>query len=218
MSSAPTAWPPRSSTSGGGPRDNGFDPHYVEGKWNCYPTPGSLEAYHLPPFKAAVKASSFMPYYSAPSIKRSAVQQIEGVDVPYEEVGFAFNHYFLQTVLRDEYGFTGYVNSDSGITDNMCWGVEDLSRPERFAKAVMSGTDMIADTNNVEDLQAAVDQGWISAGRLDEACGRLLTEMFALGLFDDQTYVDAEAADARVQASSGWALAEQAHRMSVVVL
>ena len=30
--------------------------------------------------------------------------------------------------------------------------------------------------------------------------------------------VVAEAADARVQASSGWALAEQAHRMSVVVL
>ncbi|HHV20607.1 MAG TPA: glycoside hydrolase family 3 protein [Propionibacterium sp.] len=204
---------------GGGPRDNGFDPHYVEGKWNCYPTPGSLDDYHMPPFKAAAaKAASFMPYYSAPSIKRSVVQAIDGEDVPYEETGFAFNHYFLNHVLRERLGFTGYVNSDSGITDNMCWGVEDLSRPERFAKAVMSGTDIIADTNNIEDLRTAIDNHWISDARVDEACQRLLIEMFALGLFDDRTYVDAEAADRKVAESPGWALAEEAHRKSVVVL
>nr|NLI49473.1 glycoside hydrolase family 3 protein [Propionibacterium sp.] len=203
---------------GGGPRENGFDPHYKEGKWNCYPTPGSLDAFHLPPFKAAVKASSFMPYYSAPSIKRSVVQAVDGVDVPYEEVGFAFNHYFLNDVLRGQLGFTGYVNSDSGITDNMCWGVEDLSRAERFAKAVMAGTDLIADSNNIEDLKAAVTNGWISRARLDEACQRLLVEMFTLGLFDDKTYVDAAAADATVRASGGWALADETHRKSVILL
>ena len=27
---------------GGGARENGFDPHYAEGKFNVYPTPGSL--------------------------------------------------------------------------------------------------------------------------------------------------------------------------------
>lgn len=203
---------------GGGPRENGFDPHYKEGKWNCYPTPGSLDDYHMPPFKAAVKASSFMPYYSAPSIRRSVVQAVDGVDAPYEEVGFAFNRYFLSEVLRGQLGFTGYVNSDSGITDNMCWGVEDLSRPERFAKAVMAGTDMIADSNNIEDLSAAITNGWISRGRVAEACQRLLVEMFALGLFDEKTYVDATAADAIVKASPGWELAAEAHRKSVVLL
>ena len=203
---------------GGGPRENGFDPHYKEGKWNCYPTPGSLDAYHLPPFRAAAKTSSIMPYYSAPSIKRSFVQAADDVDVPFEEVGFAFNHYFLQTVLRDRYGFRGYVNSDSGISDNMCWGVEELSTAERFAKAVMAGTDIIADSNNTTDLKAAVENGWISQARVDEACRRLLEEMFTLGLFDGQTYVDAEGADAAVKASPGWELAEEVHRKSVVVL
>ncbi len=124
---------------GGGPRENGFDPHYVEGKWNCYPTPGSLEAYHLPPFKAAAEASSFMPYYSAPSIKRSAVQQIEGVDVPYEEVGFAFNHYFLQTVLRDEYGFTGYVNRPRPRRPGRRSGRGRARRTRRSAPGVRGG-------------------------------------------------------------------------------
>lgn len=205
---------------GGGPRENGFDPHYKEGKWNCYPTPGSLETYHLPPFVAAVqhRASSFMPYYSAPSIERSSAQVEGGHDVPFEEVGFAFNAWFLQKILREELGFDGYVNSDSGITDNMCWGVEDLPTPARFAKAVNAGTDLIADTNNVEDLRAAVDHGWIRSERIDEACRRLLAEMFTLGLFDGQTYVDAEAADAAVAGSPGWQGAAVAHRKSVTVL
>src|SRR5699024_9820681 len=53
---------------GGGARENGFDPHYVEGKWNVYRTEGSFEKYHLPPFVEAAKhqPSSMMPYYSAP--------------------------------------------------------------------------------------------------------------------------------------------------------
>ena len=82
---------------GGGARENGFDPHYEEGKWNLYPTPGSLEKYHLPPFRAAAEhgTSSIMPYYSIPSIKKSVVQEFEGEEIPFEEVGFAFNHYFI---------------------------------------------------------------------------------------------------------------------------
>ena len=28
---------------GGGPRENGFDPHYAAGQWNVYATPGSLQ-------------------------------------------------------------------------------------------------------------------------------------------------------------------------------
>ena len=203
---------------GGGARENGFDPHYAEGKWNCYPTPGSFERYHLPPFRAALASSSFMPYYSAPSIAKSVVQSVDGVEIPYEEVGFTFNHYVLHDLLRGQLGFTGYLNSDSGVTDNMCWGVEDLSIPERFAKAINAGTDLIADTNNVADLRAAVDRGWISRARLEQASARLLIEMFSLGLFDDMTYVDVDAADARVAASPGWELAARTHRDSVVVL
>lgn len=203
---------------GGGARENGFDPHYAEGKWNCYPTPGSLETYHLPPFRAAVKTSSFMPYYSAPSIAKSVVQAVDGMEIRYEEVGFTFNHYVLNDLLRGQLGFTGYINSDSGITDNMCWGVEELSIPQRFAKAINAGTDLISDTNNVADLREAVDRGWITRARLEQANARLLTEMFALGIFDHKTYVDADAADGRVAASPGRELAAATHRRSVVAL
>lgn len=203
---------------GGGPRENGFDPHYKEGKWNCYPTPGSLEKYHLPGFIAALKSGSFMPYYSAPSISKSVVQKIDGKDVPFEEVGFAFNWYLIEEILRRQLGFKGYINSDSGITDNMCWGVEELSVPERFAKAINAGTDLVADTNNTADLKTAIEKGWISMERVDEANSRLLLEMFQLGLFDDRTYVDAPAADQIVANSPGWEKAKEVHRKSVVLM
>ena len=35
----------------------------------------------------------------------------------------------------------------------------------------------------------AIENGWISEKRINEANVRLLTEMFTLGLFDDRTYV-----------------------------
>jgi beta-glucosidase len=205
---------------GGGARENGFDPHYEEGKWNLYPTPGSLEKYHLPPFRAAVEhgASSIMPYYSIPSIKKSVVQEFEGVDIPFEEVGFAFNHYFLNHILREELGFKGYVNSDSGIINNMSWGMEYSSEAERFAKAINAGTDIIADTNDIENLKLAVSKGWISEKRINEANIRLLTEMFALGLFDDRTYNTPEQATEVVSKQAHWDAAYEAHKKSVTIL
>ncbi|MEH7118629.1 glycoside hydrolase family 3 N-terminal domain-containing protein [Neobacillus vireti] len=205
---------------GGGARENGFDPHYAEGKWNLYPTPGSLEKYHLPPFQAAVDhgTSSIMPYYSIPSIKKSVVQEFEGKDIPFEEVGFTFNHYFINHILRERLGFKGYVNSDSGVTSKMCWGVEDKSEAERFAKAVNAGTDLVADTNDITNLKKAIENGWISEKRINEANVRLLTEMFALGLFDDRTYVSPENATSVVNNPASWEAAYEAHKKSVTVL
>ncbi|RBW68496.1 glycoside hydrolase family 3 protein [Bacillus taeanensis] len=205
---------------GGGARENGFDPHYKEGKWNLYPTPGSLEKYHLPPFRAAVehRTSSIMPYYSIPSIKKSVVQEFEGEDIPFEEVGFTFNHYFINHILRGKLGFKGYINSDSGIVNNMSWGVEELSEAERFAKAVNAGTDIVADTNDIENLKLAVSKGWISEKRINEANVRLLTEMFALGLFDDRTYVSPDNANTVVSTPEHWEAAYEAHKKSTTIL
>ncbi|MEH7224473.1 glycoside hydrolase family 3 N-terminal domain-containing protein [Bacillus sp. JJ1566] len=205
---------------GGGARENGFDPHYEEGKWNLYPTPGSLEKYHLPPFKAAAEhgTSSIMPYYSIPSIKKSVVQEFEGEEIPFEEVGFTFNRYFIDHILRGKLGFKGYVNSDSGIINNMSWGMEKSSEAERFAKAINAGTDLIADTNDIENLKLAISKGWISEKRIDESNVRLLTEMFALGLFDERTYNDPEKATEVVSTKAHWEAAYEAHKKSVTVL
>lgn len=204
---------------GGGPRENGFDPHYEEGKWNVYPTAGSLEKYHLPPFIAASKAgaSSMMPYYSIPSREKSVPQTFRGDEIPFEEVGFAFNQTFMQDVLREQLGFKGYINSDSGIIDNMAWGVEDKPTYERAAMAINAGVDIIADSNEVEAIKEAYEKGLITTERIDEACQRLLEEMFKLGLFENP-YRNPQQAEQVITNPEHWEQAYKAHQKSVVLL
>jgi len=205
---------------GGGARENGFDPHYAEGKWNVYRTEGSLENYHLPPFAEAVKhnPSSIMPYYSAPSIEKSHYQMYDDKLIPFEEVGFAFNEFLLNDLLRDQLGFTGYINSDTGIVGDMDWGVKDLSVPAKFAKAVNAGTDIIAGSYEPSELKAAVENKLLPESRIDEANKRLLVEMFKLGLFDENTYINAKDSQEVLKDQQRHEKAYEAHLKSVTLL
>lgn len=202
---------------GGGARENGFDPHYAEGKYNPYPTPGSLEQYHLPPFVAAIAAgtSSIMPYYAIPSNAKSAIPQAPFTE-PFEEVGFVFNKAILH-LLRETLGFRGYINSDSGVLTEMAWGVEALDIPQRAAKAINAGADILADTNDVKSIKEAFLRGLVTEDRLDLSARRLTTEMFQLGLFDNP-YRDPAAADEVVDCAAHRAAAYAAHQKSVVLL
>lgn len=205
---------------GGGARENGFDPHYAEGKWNIYSTKGSLEKYHLPPFEIVSKyaATSIMPYYSIPSHEKSEVQLYKGKRVPFEPVGFAFNNYLINNILREQLNFKGYINSDSGILDNMAWGVDHLPKEERAAFAINNGVDLISDTNEVEWIKKAYEKGLIKENRIDEANFRLLVEMFKLGLFDDKTYVDPKKAVDVINSKESVEIVNSAHQKSVVLL
>ena len=225
---------------GGGARENGFDPHYAAGQWNVYATSGSLETYHLPPFAAAVKAgtASVMPYYSKPAAEKSAPQHdLQGNEIDMQPYGFAYNHYFIDTILRGQMGFTGYINSDTGIAHNMAWGVEMLDVPERIGFAVNhAGVDIISGLFDNEAGQQAYDRGHsdyydthpvpqgfakeqlvLTDAALDRAVTRTLTELFALGMFDDP-YRDPEEAERVVANPEDWAAAAEAHRRSVVLL
>ena len=225
---------------GGGARENGFDPHYAAGQWNVYATPGSLETYHLPPFAAAVKAgtASVMPYYSKPAVEKSAPQRdLQGNVIDMQPYGFAYNHYFIDTMLRGQMGFTGYINSDTGIAHNMAWGVEMLDVPERIGFAVNhAGVDIISGLFDNEAGQEAYDrarsdyydthpvpQGFtkeqlvLTDEALDRAVTRTLTELFALGMFDDP-YRDPEEAERVVADPADRAAAAEVHRRSVVLL
>ena len=76
-----------------------------------------------------------------------------------EARGFAFNQFFIQDLLRDQMGFEGYVNSDSGISNKMAWGVEELDVPERIALAVNNGVDIISGSLDVFSAKEAWERG-----------------------------------------------------------
>ena len=203
---------------GGGARENGFDPHYAKGKYNCYATPGSMETYHLPGFRAAIAAgtSSIMPYYAIPSNEKSAFPQ-NGFDKFDEEIAFAYNNQFINGTLRGELGFDGIVNSDTGVLSGMAWGAEEYSKAGRAARVLKAGTDMVSGEDDPTPFLEAIRSGFVDTETVDRAVCRLLVEFFRLGLFENP-YTDAAAADAAVNTEESRALAYRAHQESVVLL
>ncbi|MCC2594164.1 glycoside hydrolase family 3 C-terminal domain-containing protein [Tessaracoccus sp. OS52] len=195
---------------GGGPQTLGLDPHYAHGKDQTYPGSGFEDA--LKPFQTAIDAgvAAIMPYYGVP------------VDVTYngvtfDEVGFAFSEQIVEWLLRDQLGFKGYVNSDTGIINDRAWGLEDSTVPERVAAAVNGGTDTLSGFSNVSVILDLVNAGLITEERVDLAAERLLTPLFQLGLFEDP-YVDPAVATATVGADEHRAVAQEVQRKSVVLL
>ena len=225
---------------GGGARENGFDPHYAAGQWIVYATEGSLQKYHIPAFKTAVEnhTSAIMPYYSKPAKEKSAAQtDCEGNPCELEPFGFAYNRTFIQTMLREQLGFKGYINSDTGIVHNMCWGVEMLDSAERIGFAVNhAGVDLISGLFDNEAGMEAYNRGKndyyethpvpdgftkeqlvLTDEALDRAVARTLQEMFELGMFENP-YRSAKDAVKAVGEQADWDAAARTHRQSVVLL
>ena len=160
---------------GGGPQEGGADPHFEFGKHQAYP--GHNFDYHLKPFIAAIEAgvSSIMPYYGVPVGQRYMPN----------DVGMSFSKGIVTDLLREELGFEGNVNSDTGIATMMPWGVEDKTVAERVAMAINAGVDVLSGFSDNKQMMALLDAGAISEERLDQAVSRLLTEQFKLGTFDN---------------------------------
>jgi beta-glucosidase len=115
---------------------------------------------YLPAFQDAVQqgaASSVMCSYS----------YVNGTDA-------CQNPYLLSTVLRQQFGFQGYVTSDWGGTHST-------------ADSANAGLDMDmpgSDGFFGSALQSAVADGQVSQATLNSMVSDILTEMFAFGLFD----------------------------------
>ncbi len=195
---------------GGGPQELGLDPHYAHGKTQVYPGDGF--EYALKPFEAAIDrgVSAIMPYYGAP------------IDVTYQgrtfpETGFAFSDDIVNWLLRDQLGFQGYVNSDTGIINDRAWGLEDATVPERVAAAINGGTDTLSGFDNVQTILDLHTNNLISEERIDLAAERLLTPMFQMGLFENP-YVDPANATQTIGSDANRAIAQEVQRKSVVLL
>lgn len=192
---------------GGGPQEGGGDPHYDFGKNQVYPA-GKFD-YHLAPFKAAVDAgaSSIMAYYGIP------------VGQPYmpNTVGMAFSKGILTELLRSKLGFSGYVNSDTGIIGDRAWGLEDKSVDEQILIAIDAGTDILSGFSNNKQILDLVKSGQLSEDRVNLSVTRLLKEQFELGLFENP-YVDPNRAAYVVGNPSFQKKADLAQRKSIVLL
>ena len=142
---------------------------------NVNPSPYDLEDTYLPAFRATVteaKAGSVMCAYNS----------IDGEPA-------CANTMLLQTTLRKDWGFNGYVTSD-------CAAITDISVGHKFSPdlehaavaAVHAGTDISCGAEYAV-LVKAVHDGLLSEKEINRSVERLFTARFELGLFDNPAKV-----------------------------
>ena len=140
----------------------------------------------------------------------------------YDAVPVTGNPYFLTDLLRGEYGFKGYVVSDSGAVTRLHKQHEVAADfKTAIAKAVNAGMNVRTTfkkmENFVEPLREVVKAGGISEETLDARVADVLRVKFELGLFDTP-FVDANAAPAIVHSAENEAATLEAARKAMVLL
>ena len=215
---------------GYGAQKNGFDSHSSYGRFASFS--GGLDT-HIKPFLGAFAAhvGGVMPTYSI----------LEGATLsgrPLEQVGAGFNRQLLTDLLRKRYGFQGIILTDWAITNDcsdLCrngfpagqrpsfaalatsWGVEDLPKVDRFAKAVNAGVDQFGGTEEAQFVVQAVRSGKITESRINESVYRIALQKFRQGLFENP-YVDTAEAGRFVGNPQFQSEATAAQRRSLVLL
>ena len=136
---------------------------------------------YLPPYKAAIDQGA-----------GSAMTAFNVID----RVPATGNEWLLNELLREQWGFDGFVVTDyTAINEMMDHGLGDLQTVA--AKALQAGVDMdMVGQSFIGTLGASVEQGTVSEAEVDQACRRVLEAKYKLGLFDKPfQYHDEERAE-----------------------
>ena len=130
-----------------------------------------LRNVYMPPFKAAIDSGveTFM----------TAFNELNGVPA-------TANKYIFKDILRDEWGFNGFVVTDyTAINELVNHGYAENEK--HAAKlAINSGIDMdMMSGAYMRFLKELIIEGEIDETLVNEACRKILIAKFKLGLFDD---------------------------------
>lgn len=190
---------------GAGPALGGQDAHFPYGKNQVYP--GKNLEFHLLPWRTAIREGTamIMPYYAVPKGMTS------------EEVGMSYNREIITELLRNKLGYDGIVNSDTGISTQMPWGVEHLSLRQRYRKAIEAGIDRMGGDLTPEIIVDLVRAGEVPESRIDQSARRILRVHFQLGIFENP-YANPEVAAQTVRRRDFQEKADVAQRKSIVLL
>ena len=130
-----------------------------------------LHQYYLPPFKAAAEAgvATFM----------NAFNDLNGVPA-------TGNKYLQRDILKNQWGFKGFVVSDWGSIGEMINHGYAKDGADAALKALTAGSDMDMESRAyIDHLEKLVNEKKISITLLNDAVRRILRKKFEMGLFDD---------------------------------
>ncbi len=172
-------------------------------------TPHEVENLLLPPFKAAIKEAGILGVMSSYN--------------DYDGVPITGSHYWLTDRLRNEFGFRGYVVSDSGAVEylynkhGVATDMKDAVR-ESIEAGLNVKTNFTPPEDFVLPLRELVKEGKVSMKTLDDRVRDVLRVKFMLGLFDHPYVEDATRAEKIVNSPEHQQVALRAARESMVLL
>jgi len=155
---------------------------------------------------------------------QAAVQEarVGSVMASYNEIDGIpshINHWLLGRVLREEWGYRGFVTSD-GDGLQMLIGTHHVAanKVDAARLALDAGVDYdLSDGSVYRTLVQQVKQGTVPMSEVDKAAGRMLAAKFRLGLFENP-YVDPDYAERTNNSAEHRELAEKAAEKVIVLL
>ena len=165
----------------------------------------TLRDIYLPPFKAAIDAG---------------VGSIMTAFNEYDGVPASGSKYLLTDVLRDQWGFDGFVVTDyTSINEMVAHGyAKDLEQAGE--QALDAGVDMdLQGAVFLEHLGDSLTQGRVTMDQVDTATRRVLEMKYRLGLFEDPyRYADEARQEATLYKPEFLEAARDVARKSMVLL
>lgn len=172
-------------------------------------SPREVENILLPPFKAAIKEGGMLGVMSSYN--------------DYDSIPVTGSRYWLTERLRNDFGFKGYVVSDSAAVEYLYnKHAVALDMKDAVRQSIEAGlnvkTNFTPPTDFILPLRELVKEGKVSMKTLDDRVRDVLRVKFILGIFDHPYVADAGVAERIVNSADHQAVALRASRESIVLL
>lgn len=172
-------------------------------------SPREVENIFLPPFKAVIKEAGILGIMSSYN--------------DYDSIPVTGSKYWLTERLRNDFGFKGYVVSDSAAVEflyNKHAVAADMKDAVR--QSIEAGlnvkTNFTPPTDFILPLRELVKEGKVSMKTLDDRVRDVLRVKFLVGIFDRPYVADADASERLVNSTEHQQVALRATRESLVLL
>lgn len=172
-------------------------------------SPREVEMIHVYPFKRVIKEVGLLGVMSSYN--------------DYDGFPVQSSYYWLTTRLRGEWGFMGYVVSDSDAVEYLYTKhgtAKDMK--EAVRQSVEAGLNVRCTFRSPDSyvlpLRELVEEGGLSEEVIDNRVRDILRVKFLVGLFDEPYQTDLEGADKEVEKKENLEVALQSSRESLVLL
>jgi beta-glucosidase len=174
--------------------------------------------YHFVDMSERVLRETYLPAYKA--AVDAGVATVMTSFNEYDGVPATANAFLMRKILREEWGFKGFIVTDYTSINEMIAHGYSADEMQAGEQAINVGVDMDMQGGIYQNhLKKSVEQGRVSVQQIDDAVRRVLHKKHELGLFDDPyRYCDEKREKEVVESDEMMQHARDAGRKSIVLL